>query len=74
MDAMEITIPSEESQTEEDKYRDVTYIWKVKYGMKELICPTEADSQIEKTDLWLPSSTRLGKRRIGSLALADATC
>ena len=42
--------------------------------MKELIYPTEADSQIEKTDLWLPRSRRLGKRRIGSLALADANC
>ena len=74
MGAMEIITPGEESQTEEDNYRDVTYTREVKYGTKELIYPTEADSQIQKTNLCLPNRRRLGKRRIGSLALADTNC
>ena len=48
MGATEVIIPGEDSQKEEDKYRDVTYIWEVKYGTKELISPTEADSQYRK--------------------------
>ena len=74
MGATEIITPGEESQTEEDKYRDVTYTREVKYGTKELIYPTEADSQIQKTNLCLPNRRRLGQRRIGSLALADTNC
>ena len=39
---LETIIPSEVSQTEKDKYHDITYMWCLK---KELICKTEIDSQ-----------------------------
>ena len=39
---LETIIPSEVSQTEKDKYHDITYMWSLK---KELICKTEIDSQ-----------------------------
>ena len=65
MGATEVIIPGEDSQKEEDKYRDVTYIWEVKYGTKELISPTEADSQIQKRDFLLLNGRMLGREGLG---------
>ena len=33
----------------------ITYMWNLKYGINKLICKTEADSQTQRTDWWLPS-------------------
>jgi hypothetical protein len=41
----EMIIPSKVSQTEKDKYHDITYMWSLK---NELICKTEIDSQTQK--------------------------
>ena len=33
---------------------DTAYMWNLKYGTNESIYKTEIDSQIQRTDLWLP--------------------
>ena len=33
---------------------DITYMWNQKYGTNKPIYKTEIDSQILRTDLWLP--------------------
>ena len=58
---LEIIILSEVSQTEEDKYHDIAYMWNLKNGTNELIYKTEIGSQMQKTNLWLPG----GKWREG---------
>ena len=50
---LEIIILSEVSQTEKDKYY-ITYTWNLKNNTNESIYKTEADSQTQKTNLWLP--------------------
>ena len=42
---LEIIILSKVSQTEKDKYHDITYRYNLKYDTGEFICKTEADSQ-----------------------------
>ena len=54
---LEIIILSEVSQTEKDKYHDITYMWNLKKKKKdtnELIYKTEIGSQTSKTNLRLP--------------------
>ena len=52
---LEIIILSEVSQTEKDKYNnDITHMWNLKYDTNELIYKAETESQISKTNLWLP--------------------
>ena len=43
---LEIIILSEVSQTEEDKYHDIAYMWNLKNGTNELIYKTEIGSQM----------------------------
>ena len=50
---LEIIILSEVSQSEKDKYHDITYMWNLKNDTNELIYNTEIDSQTWKTNLWL---------------------
>ena len=47
-------------------------MWNLKYGTNELTYETDKDSQIERTDLWLPSRRGIGEEWIESLELADA--
>ena len=42
---LKMIILSEVSQTEKDKYHDITYIWKPKHGTKEPVNKPETDSQ-----------------------------
>ena len=51
---------SEVSQTEKDISYDVTHMWNLilKNYINELIYKTETDSQILKTNLWLPKGER----------------
>ena len=54
---LEIVILSEVSQTSRERQisYDITYMWNLKkYGTNELIYKTEIESQIYKTNLWLP--------------------
>ena len=46
-------------------------MWNLKYDTNELIYKTEADSQTQRTDLWLPRG-RVPEGWSGSLGLADA--
>ena len=39
---------------------DITYVWILKKGTKELIYRIEIDPQMEKTNLWLPEG-RVGE-------------
>ena len=41
----------------------ITYMWNLKYDTDQLICETETDSQMQRTDLWLPRGK--GGRRDG---------
>ena len=51
---LEIITLSELSQTEKDKYHDITYLWNLKYDTNKHIYSSETDSQIQRTKLWLP--------------------
>ena len=58
---LEIVILSKVSQTEKDKYHDIAYIWNLKKnGTNELIYKTEIESQMQKTNLWLPVGEAAG--------------
>ena len=51
---LDIIILSKVSQTEKDKYHMISLVRGVYRNIKnELICKTETDSQIWKTNLWL---------------------
>ena len=53
---LEIIVLSEVNQTEKDKYHDITHMLNLIYknDTNELIYKIETDSQISKTNLWLP--------------------
>ena len=61
---------SEKSERERQIPYDITYMWNLKSDTNEVVCETEADSQTQRTDLWL--WREVGKRWMGSLQLADA--
>ena len=66
---LEIIILSEESQKEKRQIPyDVTYIWNLKYDTNQDIYQSKTDSQIRRTDLWLPM------RRNANLELTEANC
>ena len=46
-------------------------MWNLKYDTNEHIYETETDSQIRRTDLWLPRRGGVGEERIGIWGLAD---
>ena len=50
---LEIIILSEVSQTEKDKYHMISFICGI-YNTSHHIYETKRDSQIQRTDLWLP--------------------
>ena len=53
---LEIAIQTEVSQKEKDKYRIISFICGIqKNGTDELICKAEIESQMQKTNLWLPT-------------------
>ena len=59
---LEITILSDASQTEKDKYHMISLICGIqKNDTNELIYKTEIDPQTQKTNLWLPKG-KGGKR------------
>ena len=57
------------SERERQMLYDITYMCYLKYDTNEHIYRTGTDSQLERTDLWLP---REQEGRIGSLRAADA--
>ena len=66
---LKIIILSEESQKEKRQTPyDVTYIWNLKYDTNQDIYQLKIDSQILRTDLWLPM------RRNANLELTEANC
>ena len=69
MDLESLTL-SEVSQTEKDKYHDITNMWNLKKNTKELIHKTETDSKISKPNLWLPKGKHWGEGWIRRLGLA----
>ena len=53
---LEMIILSEVSQTEKDKYCIISHICGIqKSATDELICEEEIESQMQKTNLWLPT-------------------
>ena len=57
---LDIVILSEVSQTERQISYDITYMWNLKKqkGTNELTYKTEAESQMQKTNLWSPGDNR----------------
>ena len=53
------------SKSERQVPCDVTYMWDLKYDPNELIYETEADSQTQRTDSWLPMGDTCGKVGVG---------
>ena len=52
---LEIITLNEVSQKEKDKYHIMSFImWNLKYDTNETIYKRETDSQMWRTDLWLP--------------------
>ena len=50
------------SKSDKDKYHDITSLWNlIKNDTDELIYKTETDSQMLKSNLWLPKGKRGGK-------------
>ena len=47
-------------------------MWNLKYDTVKLIYETKADSQTQRTDLWLPKGRGLREGWIESLGSADA--
>lgn len=45
-------------------------MWNQKHDTDELTCETKADSQTQKTDLWMPRGRRGREGWMGSLGLA----
>ena len=41
---------------------DITYMWNLKYDINQHIYETKTDSQIQRTDLWLPRDGGWGQR------------
>ena len=61
---LEIILLSQVIQTEKDIEYNITYMWNLKNQtklFKLFIYKTEIDSQIQKTDLWLPKGKGGGK-------------
>ena len=54
-------ILSEVSQKVKDKYHDVSCMCNLTYDTNKLVCKTEADSQIQKANLWLPNGKGAGE-------------
>ena len=58
MDGLEIIMLNEISQ----KKRQLPYnIWNLKYDTNEVIYKMKANSQTQKTDLWLPNGIGVGE-------------
>ena len=43
----------------------IPYIWNLKYDTSELISETETDSQIQRTDLWVPREKKWKRDQLG---------
>ena len=69
---LEILILSEVGKKEKEIPYDITYMQNPKYGTNEPIYKIEIDSQIQRTDLWLPRRKEEGVGWTGSLGLVDA--
>ena len=46
-------------------------MWNLKYGTNEPVYKTKIDSQIQRTDLWLPRGRVVGEGWAGSVGSAE---
>ena len=51
---LEIIILSQTSQKEKETPHDSTYTWNLKYNKNEYMYEAEADSQTQRTNMWVP--------------------
>ena len=58
---LEMIILSKSERERQTPY-DTTYMWKLQYHIKECIYETETESQIQRTDWWLPGCGGWGLR------------
>ena len=63
---LDIVIQSEVSQKEKNKYHIISLICGIqKNGRDELICKAEIESQMQRTNLWLPRREAGGWDELG---------
>ena len=59
---LETVIQSEVSQKEKNKYHILTHICGIqKNGADELVCKTEIETQMQRTNVWTPSGESGGE-------------
>ena len=51
----------------------ITYMLNLQYGTNELLCETETETQIKRTDLWLPRDKMRGGMN-WEFGISDASC
>ena len=51
------------SERERQMLYDITYMWNLKYNTNEHTSKAETDSQMYRTDLWLPRRARSRGRK-----------
>ena len=49
----------------------ITYMWNLKNNANECACKTETDSQIKKSNLWLPKGIGKREEQIRDMRLKD---
>ena len=53
------------SKTERQIPYNITYMWNIKYDTNKCIYKTEANSQTQRTDLWLSRGKGVGREGLG---------
>ena len=67
---LESVIQSEVSKKKKNKYCTLTHICGIqKNGIDDLICKTEIETQMQRTNVWIPGGKGGGMRGIRSLGL-----
>ena len=63
---LETVIQSEVSQKEKNKYRILTHICGIwENGTDELVCKAEIETQMQRTNVWLPRGESVGWDELG---------
>ena len=62
---LESIIQREVSQQEKNKYHINTYMWNLGKCIDALMCKAEIETQMERTDIWIPKGKWSGQEERG---------
>ena len=63
---LESVIQSEVNQKEKSQYHIITHICGIqKNGIDDLICKAEIETQMQKTNVWIPRGKEVGREELG---------